>query len=204
MLGIRSSRQVARALVENIAFRVISNNQTPGYWALNRFRTRHRKALGNLLAQSVGVAAGLGLVRLGSVAIDGTKIKANASKHKAMSYGRMDAREASLKSEIIAYLDACDEQDQVDDQTFGPDDDGMSLPKELHGVQARRNKIAEAKRELEQRARDRKQKEQDKRREAAAKEGRSYTPRDNAEDVTPKSSDQINFTDPESRIMVSN
>lgn len=99
-MGVRSSRKVAQALVENIAFRVVANNQTPGPWALNHFRTQHREALGDLLTQTVRIAAGMKLVKLGNVAMDGSKIKANASKHKAMSYGRMDAVEARLKAEI--------------------------------------------------------------------------------------------------------
>ena len=200
-VGLRSSRKVQQALIENVAFRVVAHNQTPGYWALNRFRTQHREALGNLLAQTVRMALGLGLVRLGNVAIDGTKVRANASKHKAMSYGRMDAAEARLKAEVDAYLDTCDQQDDRDDEVFGPDDDGMSLPVGLRDRQVRRNKIAAAKRELEQRARERRAREQEQRREAAAVEGRAYEPRDKIEDATPKDSDQINFTDPESRIM---
>lgn len=202
-VGLRSSRKVAQALVENIAFRVVASNQTPGHWALNRFRTAHSQALGNLLVQTVTLAAGLGLVKLGNVAIDGTKIKANASKHKAMSYGRMDAAEQRLKAEIDAYLEACDRQDEDDDITYGPDDDGMSLPEELRGTQARRNKIAAAKRELEQRAKQRRAKEQHKRRQAAEQEGRCYRPRKKVEDATPDDSDQINFVDGESRIMKS-
>ena len=202
-MGLRSSRKVQQALIENVAFRVIAHNQTPGYWALNRFRTQHRVALGNLLAQTVTMAMGLGLVKLGNVAIDGTKVRANASKHKAMSYGRMDAAEARLKAEIDAYLESCDQQDERDDEVFGPDDDGMSLPVGLRDRQVRRNKIAIAKRELEQRARDRRAREQEQRREAAAAEGRGYEPRDKIEDAVPKGSDQINFTDPESRIMLS-
>lgn len=203
MLGMRSSRKVAKALVENIAFRMLANNQTPGHWALNNFRTRHREALGNLLNQTVSVAAGLGLVKLESVAIDGTKIKAYASKSKAMSYGRMDAREEALKREIDAYLDAVDEQDALEDEQFGVDGDGMSLPEGLRDARARREKIAQAKKELEERAVERKRKEQEKRRRAAEREGREYQPRDAAEDATPKDSDQVNFTDPESRIMKS-
>ncbi len=201
--GVRSSRKVQQALIENVAFRVIAHNQTPGYWALNRFRTQHREALGNLLAQTVRIAMGLGLVKLGNVAIDGTKVRANASRHKAMSYGRMDAAEARLKAEIDAYLDTCDRQDRRDDEELGPDDDGMSLPAGLRDRQARRNQIAIAKRELEQRAKDRRAREQEKRREAATEEGRAYEPREAVEDATPRDADQVNFTDPESRIMKS-
>jgi transposase len=202
-MGVRSSRKVQQALIENVAFRVVAHNQTPGYWALNRFRTQHREALGNLLAQTVRIAVGLGLVKLGNVAIDGTKVRANASRHKAMSYGRMDAAEAHLKAEIDAYLDTCDQQDERDDEVFGPDDDGMSLPVGLRDRQARRNQIAAAKRELEQRARDRRAREQEKRREAATAEGRAYEPREAAQDAVPRAADQVNFTDPESRIMLS-
>jgi transposase len=201
LTGVRSSRKLAQAIVESVPLRVLAHNTTPGYWALNRFRTRHRAALGNLLVQTVSLAAGLGLVKLASVAVDGTKIKANASKHKAMSYARMDAREAKLRAEVEAYLRSVDEQDEDDERTLGPDDDGMSLPPELRDVQARRRKIAEAKRELERRARERVAREQAKRAAAAAKEGRAYAPRQRSEDVIPKGTDQINFTDPESRIM---
>ena len=201
LTGVRSSRKLAQAIVENVPFRVLSHNTTPGYWALNRFRTRHRAALGNLLVQSVQLASDLGLVKLASVAVDGTKIKANASKHKAMSYARMDAREAKLRAEVEEYLRSVDEHDERDERTLGPDDDGMSLPPELRDAQARRRKIAEAKRELERRAKERAEREQAKRAAAAAKEGRTYQPRSRSEDAVPRGSDQINFTDPESRIM---
>jgi transposase len=201
LTGVRSSRKLAQGIVESVPLRVLAHNTTPGYWALNRFRTRHRAALGNLLVQTVSLAADLGLVRLGSVAIDGTKIKANASKHKAMSYARMDVREARLRAEVEAYLRSVDDQDEDDERTLGPDDDGMSLPPELRDVQARRQKIAEAKRELERRARERAEREQAKRAAVAEREGRTFAPRQRSEDAVPRGSDQINFTDPESRIM---
>jgi transposase len=130
LTGVRSSRKLAQAIVENVAFRVLSHNATPGYWALNRFRTRHHAALGNLLVQTIALAADLGLVKLASVAIDGTKIRANASKHKALSYARMDAREAKLRAEVEAYLRSVEEQDEDDERSLGPDDDRMSLPPE--------------------------------------------------------------------------
>jgi transposase len=202
LTGVRSSRKLSQAIVENVAFRVLSHNTTPGYWALNRFRTRHREALGNLLVQTVQLAGDLGLVKLGSVAIDGTKIRANASKHKAMSYARMSEREAKLRAEIEAYLRSVDEHDEDDDRTLGPDDDGMSLPPELRDVQARRKKIAEAKRALEERARERAKREQEQRAAVAAEEGRVYQPRSCPEEAIPRPADQINFTDPESRIML--
>lgn len=103
------------------------------------------------------------LVKLESVAIDGTKIKAYASKRKAMSCRRMDTRDASLKREIDAYFDAVAEQDRIEDEKYGPDGDGMRLPPELWDAKVRREKIAQAKRELERRAVERKAKEQEKR-----------------------------------------
>ena len=200
--GVRSSRKLAQALIESVPLRVLANNQQPRYWALNRFRTRHREALGNLLVQTVTVAAEVGLVRLGSVALDGSKIKASASKHKAMSYARLKREEARLTREITAYLDACDEQDALEDEQLGRDDDGVSLPEALRDAQARREKIDSAMRELERRARDRAAGEQDKRRDVAARKGKSYQPRKDAAQAEPKDQDQINFTDPDSRIML--
>jgi transposase len=203
LVGIRSSRKLALALVENIAFRMLANNQTPQYWALNRFRSRHRGALGNLLVQTVSLASELGLVKLGVVAIDGTKIRANASKHKALSYGRMMEREAALRAEVEAFLRQSESVDAEEDRTLGPDDEGSSLPLELQDVQARRRKIAEAKRELERRARAKVASDQAKRRERAHEQGKGYEPRRDAEEALPGAADQINLTDPESRIMTS-
>ena len=203
LVGTRSSRKLAAALIENIAFRMLANNQAPQYWALNRFRTRHRVALGNLLLQTVSLASELGLVKLGVVAIDGTKIKANASKHKALSYGRMDEREAALRAEVEAFLRQSEEVDAEEDRTLGPDDDGSSLPPELRDVQARRRKIAAAKRELERRAREKVASDQTRRRERAQAQGKSYQPRKDAQETVPGAADQINLSDPESRIMTS-
>ena len=158
--------------------------------------------MGNLLVQSVAMAAELGLVKLGSVAIDGSKIKANASKHKAMSFARLKREDARLKEEIAAYLDACDEQDALEDEEFGPDGDGMSLPEGLRDAQARKQKIEEALQELERRAKERAAGEQAKRKEKGERQGKAYHPRKDPEDAKPKDSDQFNFTDPESRIML--
>ena len=180
--------------MESVPFRVLASNQQPRYWALNRFRTRHKEALGNLLIQTVAMAAGLGLVKLGSVAIDGSKVKAYASKHKAMSFARLKREDARLKEEIVAYLDACDEQDALEDEAFGPDGDGMSLPEGLRDAQERREKINEALQELEQRAKERAAGEQAKRKEKAARQGKAYRPRKDPEDATPK--DQIRSTSP--------
>lgn len=111
--GVRSSRKVTKALVDDVAYRFLSGNQQPKYGALNRFRARHREAFSNLFVQSVRLAAAAGLVKLGHVAIDGSRLKANASLAKAMSYARLTREAKRLRSELDAYLDACDETDAM-------------------------------------------------------------------------------------------
>lgn len=200
-VGVRSSRKVQQALVQDVAFRFLSGNQQPRYWALNQFRTRHREALSELFVQSVRLAQKAGLVKLGHVAIDGSKLQASASKNKAMSYARMIAEEERLLQEIESYLDACDETDAAEDEEFG-DDDGNSVPPHLRRQVDRLAAIQQAKEELEVEARERARQEQSVRREKAEAEGREYKPRTDPGDAEPKSKAQRNFTDPESRIMV--
>lgn len=198
--GVRSSRKVQQALVQDVAFRFLSGNQQPRYWALNQFRTRHRIALSQLFVQSVRLAQKAGLVKLGHVAIDGSKLQAAASKNKAMSYARMIAEEERLLQEITAYLDACDEADAAEDEEYG--DDGSSVPPHLRRQADRLAAIQQAKEELEVEARERAEQEQAARREKAEGEGREFKPRTDPEDAKPKSRAQRNFTDPESRIMM--
>lgn len=200
-VGLRSSRRVERALVEDVAFRFLSGNQQAKYWALNRFRTRHREALSQLFVQSVLLAEKAGLVELEHVAIDGSKVKANASKHKAMSYARMQQEEQRLLREIGEYFDECDRIDALEDEEYG-DDSGNELPEHLRTKAGRLEAIQKAMRELEEEAREEAQREQDDRREKAKAEGREYRPRKNPEEVEPKPTAQRNFTDPESRIML--
>lgn len=142
------------------------------------------------------LAAGVDLVKLASVAIDGTTINANASKHKAVSFARIEDREARLREQAEEHLRCVDEHDEDDERTLGPDDDGMSLPPELRDTQARHLRTAEAKRELERRAKKCAEREQEIRAAAAAKEGRTYQPPRRSEDATPGGSDQTNCTDP--------
>jgi transposase len=103
-VGVRSSRRLERALYEDVGFRMLSGNQQPDHWTLSEFRRRHLGALDGLLLQTVRLAQRARLVKLGQVAIDGTKIKANASKHRAMSYGRMEKEEKRLREEIGHYF----------------------------------------------------------------------------------------------------
>ena len=200
--GIRSSRKVQAALVEDVAFRFLSGNQQPAYWALNRFRTRHREALAELFVQSVHLAVKAGLVKLGHVAIDGSKLQASASRNKAMSYSRMIEEEQRLAREISDYFDACDETDAAEDEEFG-DGDGSIMPEHLKRSADRLAAIRKAKAELEAEAKEKLKAEQAQKREAAETEGREYKPRKLAEAAVPRARAQKNFTDPESRIMLS-
>lgn len=199
--GISSSRRVERALHEDVGFRVLSGNQQPDHWTLSEFRRRHHIALGDLLKESVRVAADAGLVKLGQVALDGTKLKANASKHSAMSYGRMKTEEERLDREIDAFLERVEETDAAEDRQYDRDS-GWRLPAELKDRQKRLEAIRRAKERLEAEAKEKLAAEQAKREEKAEREGRRYKPRKKAEEAVPEDKAQMNFTDPDSRIMV--
>lgn len=195
--GVRSSRKVERALKENVAFRFLSGNQQPDFWTLNQFRKRHRPALAGIFLQSVRLAMKAGVVKLGHVSLDGTKIKANASKHAAMSYERMIQEEARLKAELEQYLDEVDAADEAEEGEPKINE----VPEELRHAAKRLSAIRKAREELENEAREKAQAEQEKRKVAAAKEGREYNPRADASEAKPGTKAQRNFTDPESRIM---
>jgi len=198
--GIRSSRKVERAVHEQVGFRMLSGNQLPKYWALNEFRRRHAEALGDLIGQTVKLAERAGLLKLNQVAVDGTKVKANASKHSAMSYKRMSQEEKRLEEEIAAYLHECDEVDQQENARFG-DARGDELPEHLSTPAKRLAAIRKAKAELEAEAREKAREEQEARRVKAEEEGRTFRPRKDPDQAQPKAKAQRNFTDPESRIM---
>ena len=200
-VGLRSSRKVQNALVQDVAFRFLSGNQQPRYWALNQFRSRHREALSKLFVQSVRLAQKAGLVKLGHVAIDGSKLQANASTSKAMSYARMELEEQRLLREIQEYFDACDAVDAAEDETYG-DGDGNEVPPHLRRREDRLKAIEEAKKELEREAIERAEKEQAARREKAEAEGREFKARTDPADAEPDAKAQRNFTDAESRIML--
>ncbi|MEX2535179.1 MAG: transposase [Trueperaceae bacterium] len=155
-VGVRSSRRVERALVEDIAFRFLSGNQ---------------QAFAELFVQLVRLATGAGLMTLGHVA--GSKLRASASKSKAVSYARMQAEERRLREEIEAYLRSCDEVDAREDEEFGPDDDSMSPPPQLMWAPDRLAAIKRAKEQLEREAVERAELEQQARRQRAAREDRA-------------------------------
>ena len=196
--GVFSSRGVARKLEEDIAFRVLGAGNFPQHRTLCEFRRRHLSDFKKLFTEVVRLARELGLAHFGKLSIDGTKVRANASKRKAMSYGRMEAEERRLSGEIEALLAAAGEADAAEDARLGADVRGDELPAELRRREDRRAAIRAAKSRLEaqQRAADDargRQPDQDRH----PKGGRPYK-RGYGE---PDEKAQSNFTDPESGIM---
>lgn len=198
--GVPSSRKIAQRLEEDVAFRVLSAGSTPNFRTISDFRKRHLKALKGLFVQVLRLCQKAGLVKLGHVALDGTKIKANASKHKAMSYGRMQKEEERLEREIEALLRRAEEEDAREDALYGKDKRGDELPEELANRETRLKKIEEAMDALRKEAEG---KAEQKKKEIATWENtqphRGRPPQ--AVDPTPLEKAQRNFTDPESRIM---
>lgn len=150
-VGIFSSRKQQRACQENMAFKYLAGMQTPAFKTFIEFRKRHHDDMKQLFLQTVKLAKTMGLAKLGSVALDGTKIEANTSKHKAMSYGRMLEEEKRLSEEIEGLLKAADRADQEEDQAHGSANDGFSLSEDLAFKEARLKKIQQAKAALEER-----------------------------------------------------
>ncbi|HUF49282.1 MAG TPA: IS1182 family transposase [Longimicrobiales bacterium] len=184
MRGIRSARKVARATREDIGFRVLCAGNEPDFRTLADFRKRHIDAIEDLFLQVLKLCQEAGLVKLGHVAIDGTKVRANASKHKAMSYDRMLEDEKRLRQQIRDMLAESDAIDAEEDAKHGADRHGDELPVELAHRKSRLKKIREARQALEAEVR------------AAAEASGSGS-------VKPDAKDQRSFTDPESRIMPS-
>jgi len=182
--GIYSSRRLEAACGDNVAFMYLTANTRPDFHTIAEFRQRFRRELSALFGQFLELCRRAGLVRLGHVSLDGTKVRANASKHKAMSYGRMLTKERSLQEEIERWFEEAERQDAEEDEEFGPDDDGYSLPEELKEPQRRLAVIRAAKARLEEEAR--------RKAEEAGK--------DPAQAVVSERA-QTNFTDPDSRIM---
>ncbi len=147
-VGIPSSRRIERACYEDAAFRVLSGNQQPDHSRISEFRRRNLKALEELFVQVLRLCQKTGMVSLGHVALDGTKIKANASKHKAMSHGRMLKAEAQLEDEVKKLLRRAELLDAQEDQRYGKSNGG-GLPEELQRRQDRLDKIRQARKELE-------------------------------------------------------
>jgi hypothetical protein len=202
--GLFSSRKIMQACEERLTFRVIVGDDIPDFRTISDFRKLHLKELSGLFVQILQLCQEAGLVKLGHIALDGTKIKANASRHKAMSYGRMKEEEARLQGEIQELLAQAEAADGREDQELGPDRRGDELPGELARRESRLKRIQEAKRALEAQAKaaaEQARWEQEQRSEGCeeipGKRGRR------AQEVSevPAEKKQYNFTDPESKIM---
>ena len=140
-VGVFSSRKIERATHEDVGFRVLAGGEHPKFTTINEFRLTHHEALAGLFHQILEECMSAGLVKLGHVAIDGTKLKANASKHKAMSYERMNKDEARLTTEIEKYLAKAAEVDAAEDELYGVGQQPENLPAELQRREGRREKI---------------------------------------------------------------
>ena len=151
-VGVTSSRRLERATHEDVGFRVLSGDQHPDHTAISTFRKRHLSALSDLFVQVLRLCQEAQLVKLGHVALDGTKVQANASKHKAMSHARMMKSEQELIVEVEAMLRRADECDAAEDELYGKDKRGDELPDELCRRESRLKKLAEARQALEAQA----------------------------------------------------
>ena len=181
--GTYSSRKIAAKLADSVAFRFLAAGNQPDFRTISEFRRRHGEALAALFTQGLRLCRQAGLVQLGRVAIDGTKIKANASKHKAMSYGRLKQAEAALEQEVAELLRRAEAADRDEDERYGRDRRGDELPAELARRESRLATLRAARAALEAEARER-----------ARAEGKD------PDDARPPDRAQRNFTDPESRI----
>lgn len=174
-VGVFSSRKMERSIQEDVAFRVIAGGAQPHFSSVCRFRVQHREALADLFGQVLKLCARAGLKTVGHVSLDGSKVQANASKHKAMSYGRMKEEEKRLQAEIEALLRRADETDAAEDAEFGDGVRGDEVPEELRHRETRLRRIRELKAELEK--------------EAA--ESRAAQLRENAETLRKKAADAM-------------
>lgn len=202
-VGKPSSRRIQKELEEDVAFRVLSAENRPDFRTISDFRKRHLNALAKIFCQVLQLCQKAGLVKLGHVALDGTKIKANASKHKAMSYDRMCKTEAELEKEVARLLQEAERVDTREDELYGKDKRGDELPEELSQRETRLKKIREAKKALEEEARLEAQKEAAERAaQEAARNGRKPPGRPPGPiQEKPDGKAQRNFTDPDSKIM---
>lgn len=194
--GVFSSRKIAKKLHEDVAFRVLAGENFPAHRTLAEFRQRHLPSFQSLFVQVLEVAREAGVLQMGTVAVDGTKVKASASKHKAMSYGRMKQDQERLKGEIAELMSRAAQVDAEEDAQYGADNTGDELPEELQRREQRLGKIQEAIERL--RSRQAAEDREAGRKEAPPAAEETKKKRDFGEPLEKK---QDNFTDPESRIM---
>jgi len=198
--GVFSSRKIAKKLHEDVAFRVLGANNFPAHRTIREFRAQHLTEFTELFTQVVRLAREMGLVKLGTIAVDGTKIKANASRHKAMSYARMQSTEAELKAQIAALLKKANSTDEAE-----KDEPDLDIPAELERRQVRLDAIAAAKARLEERQRQadtQRGRSDDDERRPKDRDGKPRGGKPYQRDFgVPAPKAQDSFTDPESRIM---
>ena len=198
-VGVRSSRKIEKATRMDVAFRVLATNQHPDHDTIAAFRQRHLAEFRRLFLQVLRLCQAVGLVKVGRVILDGTKIKANASKHKAMSYGRMLKKEKELEAEIDRMLREAEKMDASEDAKSGEEQGEDSLSDELKRRESRLEKIREAKARLEAEARAQAVSQAEKRETKPKDKGSGDPP--NPGEAAPRPNAQKNFTDPDSRIM---
>jgi transposase len=197
--GVFSSRKIARKLHEDVAFRVLAASNFPAHRTIRDFRAFHLKELSDLFVQVVRLAREMGLVKLGTIAVDGTKVKANASRHKAMSYGHMLKAEAELKAQIDALLNKARAADEAE-----KNEPELDIPAEIARRQDRLDAIAAARARLEERQREAdlaRGRSDDDDQKPRGPDGKPKGGRYKRPFGVPEDKDQDNFTDPESRIM---
>jgi transposase len=211
--GVVSSRKIERATYEDVAFRYLAADQHPDHDTISNFRQTHLQNIAELFTQALQLCDKAGLIKLGHVAIDGTKLKANASKHKAMSYDRMTEKEKQLREEVEKLLAQAAQVDAAEDAQYGRGKSENDLPAELARRESRLKKIAAAKAALEQEAKERAVAEKaaveaklEERRKQEEEQGKKIGGRPpqapDPEQAKPEAKAQKNFTDPESRIMM--
>jgi transposase len=205
--GCFSSRRIMKRCERDAAWRVIVQDDVPDFRTISDFRKLHLKELEGLFVQVLRLCQAAGLVKLGHVALDGTKIKANASRHKAMSYGRMKEEEKRLRKEIRGLLSRAESTDAAEDKEYGKNRRGDELPEELARRESRLQKIREARKALEQQAkaaaeeeRQRQQEEEDRKGGSKPGGGSKIDP----DKAVPDDKAQYNFTDPTTKIMKAN
>ena len=203
-IGMPSSRKIEQATYHSIPFRVLTANQHPDHDTISTFRKRHLPTLAGLFVQVLRLCQKAGLVKLGHIALDGTKVKANASRHKAMSYGHMEKKVVELEQQVKDLLVKAKQVDDREDTKYGKGKNGNDFPNELKFRQSRLQKIQEAKKALEDEAKaDAASKQEEYKAKKAAydkKSGRRGRP-PKPPSGKPDPKKQRNFTDPESRIM---
>ena len=194
-VGVFSSRKIMARCETDVAFRVIVGEDIPAFQRISEFRRRHLQHMQPLFIEVLSLCREAGLLKVGRLALDGTKVKANASRHKAMSYDRMTSEELRLQQEIADLLQQAQAADDAEDEQHGADRRGDELPAELARRETRLQKIRQAKAALEEQAR------QKASAHAAKLKAEGRTTRKNPHEAVPKPKDQRNFTDPESKIM---